>query len=98
MKYIVQVEVDPDAGDLIEGDPATMQKVLGAWQALNPIGMYVSLTRRAITIIVDLPNEDAMFEALHATWVGASTYPEVWPVATMDEFPGLLRRVGLGPG
>ena len=39
-----------------------------------------------------------MFEALHATWVGASTYPEVWPVATMDEFPGLLQRVGLGPG
>lgn len=98
MKYIVQVEVDPDAGDLIEGDPATMQKVLGAWQALNPIGMYVSLTRRAITIIVDVPNEDAMFEALHATWVGASTYPEVWPVATMDEFPDLLQRVGLGPG
>ena len=98
MKYVVQVEIDPEAGEAIEGDPATMQNVLGAWHALNPIGMYFSLTRRAVTIIVDLPNEDAMFEALHATWVGTSSYPEVWPVATMDEFPSLLERVGLGPG
>ena len=98
MKYIVQVEIDPEAGDAIEGDPATMQSVLGAWQALNPISMYFSLTRRALTVIVDVPNEDAMFEALHATWVGTSSYPEVWPVAGMDEFPALLQRVGLGPG
>jgi hypothetical protein len=98
MKYIVQVEIDPEAGDAIEGDQAIMQSVLGAWQALNPIGMYFSLTRRAVTIILDVPNEDAMFEALHATWVGTTSYPDVWPVASMEEFPGLLQRVGLGPG
>jgi hypothetical protein len=98
MKYVVQVEIDPEAGTSIEGDPATMQKVLGTWQALNPIGMYFSMTRRAITIIVDVPNEDAMFEALHATWVGTDSYPEVWPVAGMEEFPDMLRRVGIGPG
>jgi hypothetical protein len=96
--YVVQVEVDPEAGTSIEEDPATMQRVLGAWQALNPIGMYFSMTRRAVTIIVDVPNEDAMFEALHATWVGTSSYPEVWPVAGMEEFPDMLRRVGIGPG
>ena len=39
-----------------------MQSVLGAWQALNPIGMYFSMTRRAVTVILDMPNEDAMFE------------------------------------
>ena len=98
MKYVVQVEIDPEAGESIEGDPATMQSVLGGWQALNPIGMYAALTRRALTIVVDVPNEDAMFEALHATWVGTGSYPEVWPVASMEEFPDLLRRVGLGPG
>ena len=98
MKYVVQIEVDPEAGDAIEGDPATMQKVLGGWQALNPIGMYFSLTRRAVTVIVDVPNEDAMFEALHATWVATSSYPEVWPVVGMEEFPDMLGRVGLGPG
>ena len=98
MKYVVQVEVDPDAGIDIEEDSETMQSVMGAWQALNPIGMYFSLTRRAVTIVVDVPNEDAMFEALHATWVGVSSYPEVWPVVTMEEFPRLLNRVGIGPG
>ena len=98
MKYIVQIEVDPEAGVEIEGDPETMQSMLGSWQALNPIGMYFSLTRRALTVVVDVPNEDAIFEALHATWVATSSYPDVWPVADMEEFPQLLQRLGLGPG
>ena len=97
MRYIVQAEVDPDAGIEIEANMEQMQSVIGAWQALNPIGMYASLTRRAITIIVDVPNEDAMFEALHATWVGTRSYPDVWPVADIEDFPKLLRRVGVGP-
>ena len=29
---------------------------------------------------VDIPNEDALFEALHASWVFLRTYPEVSPV------------------
>ena len=98
MKYLVQVEVSPEAGVAIEGDPAVMQSVLGGWQALNPIGMYFSLTRRAVTIIVDVPNEDALFEALHATWVATNSYPAVTPVIDMEEFPEILKRAGIGPG
>lgn len=96
MKYVVQVEIDPEVGMDAEEEPEKIQELLGKWQALNPIGMYFGITRRAITIIVDVPNEDAMFEALHATWVLFSSYPEVWPVVGPDEFPGLLQRVGVG--
>ena len=71
-KYIAQGEIDPEAGDTIEGDPATMQRCRAHGKPY-PIGMYASLSRRALTIIVDVPNEGAMFEALHATRVGAST-------------------------
>ena len=67
MKYLVQVEIDPDVGLEIEVNRERMQSMLGVWQALNPIGMYFAMTRRAVTIIVDAPNEDTMIEALHAT-------------------------------
>lgn len=96
MKYIIQVEIDPDTGAEIESQPEKIQEMVGKWQALNPIGMYFSLTRRSVTIIVDVPNEDAMFEAIHDTWVVANDYPDVSPVVGADEFPSLLARVGIG--
>ncbi len=39
------------------------------------------MTCRAVAVVVDLPNEDVMFEALHAIWVLVKDYPEVWPGA-----------------
>ena len=96
MKYIIQVEIDAEAGVDAEEQPEKLQEMVGKWQALNPIGMYFSLTRRAATIIVDVPNEDAIFEALHCTWMLAGDYPEVWPVTGVEEFPALLRRAGVG--
>ena len=93
LKYVVQIEIDPDVGAEIEGDPAEIEEWMGKWQALNPIGMYFAMTRRAVTVLVDVPNEDALLEPLHATWVFTRTYPEVWPVADASEFPSLMRRV-----
>lgn len=97
MKYIIQAEIDAETGVEVEATPKKIQELIGKWQALNPIGMYFSMTRRAITIIVDVPNEDAFFEALHATWVLTKDYPDVTPVATVDEFPALMKRAGLVP-
>ncbi len=57
--------------------------------------MYFGLTRRVVTIILDVANEDAMFDALHATWAFAKSYPKVSPVADATEFPALLKRVGV---
>jgi hypothetical protein len=96
MKYIIQVEIDPLTGIDVEAQPDQIQSLVGKWQALNPTGMYFSLTRRAFTIILDAANEDAFFEALHATWVLMKEYPEVWPVADVQDFPALLRRAGVG--
>ena len=96
MKYIVQVEIDPASGTALEAEPAKLQSIIGNWQALNPVGMYFSLTRRAVTIILDVPNEDTMFEALHATWVATNDYPDVSPVADLESFPQLLQRAGIG--
>ena len=48
MKYVIQVEVDLETGVNIEATPEKIQEVMGKWQALNPIGMYFSLTRRAL--------------------------------------------------
>jgi hypothetical protein len=96
MKYIVQVEIDPETGAEIEERPEEIQALVGKWQALKPMGMYFSLTRRSITIILDVPNEDAMFEALHATWVLANDYPDVSAVVDVNEFPAILQRVGAG--
>jgi hypothetical protein len=55
------------------------------------------VTRRAVTVIVDVPNEDAMFEAIHSTWVLTKSYPDIWPVGDATEFPALMQRVGLVP-
>jgi hypothetical protein len=96
MKYIVQVEIDPDTGLEMEEHPEQIQEVISKFQALNPIGMYFSLTRRSVTVIVDVPNEDAIFEALHTSWRITESYPEVWPVMDLQEFPELLRRAGIG--
>ena len=96
MKYIVQIEIDPETGIDVEANPAKIQEILGKWQALNPIGMYFYTDRRAMTIILDLPNQDPMFEALHATWVFLKTYPEISAVVDGQEFPELLRRAGIG--
>ena len=95
MKYIIQGEIDPETGLDVEAEPEKIQEMIGQWQALNPFGMYFALTRRAITIIVDVPNEDALFEALHNMWGLAKDYPEVTPVASVEEFPALLQRVGI---
>lgn len=95
MKYIVQAELDPVTGMEVEAQPEKIQELIGKWQALNPIGFYFNLTRRAITVIVDVPNEDAMFEALHYSWVLTQDYPDVSPVASVDEFPEILKRAGV---
>ena len=96
MKYIVQVEIDPETGIEIEANPKTLQELLEKWQALNPIGMYAYMDRRALTVIVDVPNEDAMFEALLATWITTKSYPRISPVVSMEELPELMRRTGVG--
>jgi hypothetical protein len=96
MKYVVQVEIDPETGTEVEERPDELRGLIGKWQALKPIAMYFSLTRRSITIIVDVPNEDAMFDALHATWVLANDYPDVSPVVDVGEFPAVLQRVTAG--
>ena len=93
MKYIVHMEIDSEAGLGMEAKPENLQAGMEKWQALKPIGMYFSLTRRAATIILDIPNEDAMFEVLHSTWVLTKSYPEVWPVADASEFPTLMQRM-----
>ena len=97
MKYIIQADVDPATGTQLEAQPEKIQELIGKWQALNPIGMYFSLHRRRLTIVVEASNEDSFFEALHATWVIAGSYPEVWPVAGADEFPNLMQRLGMTP-
>lgn len=96
MKYLIQAEIDPETGVEIEATPERIQEVIAKWQGVNPIGMYFSLTRRNITIIVDAESEDAFFEQLHATWVLTNDYPDVQPVADVDEFPQLLQRAGIG--
>ncbi len=96
MKYIIQAEIDPETGLDVEARPDQIQEMIGKWQALNPIGMYFSLTRRSVTVIVDVPNEDAFFEALHFTWGLTKDYPDVSPVADADEFPAILQRIGVG--
>ena len=75
---------------------AASQDLTSKWQAHNPVGMYFSLTRRSITIILEAESEDRFFEALHATWRITQTYPVVHPVASVEEFPALLKRAGIG--
>ena len=58
--------------------------------------MYFSLTRRAVTIIVDVPNEGSMFEALYDTWQLTNSYPAVTPVVSAEEFGSITQRLGLG--
>ncbi len=93
MKYIVQAEIDPETGIEVEAHPENIQEWIGEWQALKPIGMYFALTRRAVTIIVDVPNEDALLEVLRSTWVLTNSYPEVWPVGDASEFPAMMQRI-----
>jgi hypothetical protein len=95
MKYIIQAEIDPETGAQMEADMKKIQEWVGEWQSLKPIGMYFATTRRAITIILDAPSEDAFFEALHATWVLTKSYPDVWPVVSAEEFPAIAERSGL---
>ncbi len=95
MRYIVQIDVDPETGADLEAHPERIQEIIGKWQAHNPVGMYFSLTRRRITVVLDAPNEDSFFEALHASWVTAKSYPEVWPVVNAEEFPAIMQRVGM---
>ncbi|MCH8090152.1 MAG: hypothetical protein IH955_09100 [Chloroflexi bacterium] len=95
MRYIVQIDLDPETGADLEAHPERIQEFMGKWQAHNPVGMYFSLTRRRVTVVLDAPNEDSFFEALHASWVVAKSYPEVWPVVNAEDFPAIMKRVGM---
>lgn len=96
MKYIVQIEIDPSVGSGLEDNPKVIQDLIGRWQTHKPVGMYFSLTRRSVTIILEAASEDTFFEALHATWRITHSYPVVHPVASVEEFPALLKRAGIG--
>ena len=96
MKYVVSVNIPANVAPEEDNSPQQIQEWIGKWQALKPIGFYFGLTHRHITVIVDVPNEDAMFEALHATWAIGKTYPTVTPVADVSEFPKLLQRICMG--
>ena len=95
MQYVVRVDIPPHV-EPENGDPQAMQDLIGKWQALNPSAFLFSITQRQVTIIVDVPNEDAMFEALHATWVLGKVYPTVTPVVDVSEFGSLRGRIGMG--
>ena len=95
MRYIVQMDLAPNIGADLEAHPERIQEIIGKWQAHNPVGMYFSLTRRRVTIVLDAPNEDSFFEALHASWVATKSYPEVWPVVNAEEFPAIMQRLGM---
>jgi len=96
MKYIVHIEIDPTVGKEMEDNPQRIQELIAKWQAHDPIGMYFSLVRRTVTVIVEADNEDAFFAALHATWRTTKSYPDVHPVGDVDEFPEMLKRAGVG--
>ena len=51
MKYVVQMELPPEFAPEVEQTPQQMEEWIGKWQALNPIGMYFHLTRRAVTAL-----------------------------------------------
>ncbi len=93
MKYVVQMELPAEVAPELDRTPQELAEWVGKWQALNPVGMYFYTTRRAVTAIVDVPNEDALFEALHATWVMTKSYPTVSPVVDASEFPNLIQRI-----
>jgi hypothetical protein len=95
MRYIIQIDLDPETGTDLEAHPERIQEFMGKWQAHNPVGMYFSLTKRRVTIVLDAPNEDSFFEALHASWVVTKSYPEVWPVVNAEDFPAIMQRVGM---
>ena len=42
-KYIVQTEISAKVGAEVEANPAMIQEVVGAWQALKPIGHVLQL-------------------------------------------------------
>lgn len=92
MKYAIHGGVAPEVGAAIEDDPQQIQKMIGKWQELEPLGMWFSLTRRYFFVIVDVPNEDAFFGALATTWRTTNSYPTVEPLANVAEFPELLAR------
>jgi len=95
MRYIIQIDLDPETGTDLEAHPERIQEFMGKWQAHNPVGMYFSLTKRRVTIVLDAPNEDSFFEALHASWVVTKSYPEVWPVVNAEDFSAIMQRVGM---
>ena len=96
MKYVVQGEIGAENVIETEVGRPRIEQWIGKWQALNPIGMYFNITRRAYTIVVDVPDEDALFDALYDSWVLTRSYPSVSPVVGLDEFGSIMKRVGLG--
>jgi hypothetical protein len=96
VKYIIHTEIGPAAGNEMEDDPQRLQELIAKWQAHEPIGMYFSLVRRTVTVILEAENENSFFEALHATWRVTKSYPDVLPVADIHEFPEVLKRAGVG--
>ena len=45
--------------------------------------------------MLDAPNEDSFFEALHASWVVTKSHPEAWSAVDVDEFPAIMQRIGI---
>lgn len=39
MRYIVQIDLDPETGTDLEARPERIQEFMGKWQAHNPVGM-----------------------------------------------------------
>jgi quercetin dioxygenase-like cupin family protein len=84
MKYIVEAELQAGAAQNVD----ELRAMLARWQGLSPAGIYLGLNDQEVIVILDVPDKDALSEALQVTSALAKEYPRVRPVTDVLQLPG----------
>ncbi len=91
MRFMVHLEAEWSAAEKLDTTPGGPGKLFGAVaERFQPEQFFVDAGRRAVWWVIDFPSNAAITELMHLCVAHAGAYPELRPVLTASEAPGVI--------
>ena len=93
MKFAILFEVPVEVGNVLEKDPKAFEGFAKLLEQLKPEAAYFGATRRLLILITHAESHEDLAKLLVPFWHTFKTYPQVEPVASLDEYTSYLLRM-----
>lgn len=86
MRFAIVFELPVEVGNALEKDPKFGELITRFMEQLKPEAGYFSSSRRWGILIVKAESHEELTKLVLPIWHTFKTYPQVEPVATLEEF------------